>query len=91
MSHSSIPQRQPQYQIEEIDGEMLLYSAESTETIYLNNTGSIIWELCDGVRTIQEIIDLLKESYPDHSTNLESDVTELLDEFVNYKCITMLD
>ena len=33
--------------------------------IYLNQTGSLIWSMCDGHRNVKEIVELLCQAYPD--------------------------
>jgi Coenzyme PQQ synthesis protein D (PqqD) len=69
-----------------LDGELLLYHRGETRAIYLNPTATIIWMLCDGKRPVQEIVDLIRESYPDANPELADDVlvtlTDLRDNHV---------
>jgi len=42
------PNPNSKFKIEYIDGETLLYHVGETRTVYLNDTASMIWTLCDG-------------------------------------------
>ncbi len=65
MSPTVIPKQAFGFYIEELDGENLLYRLGVHKAIHLNETATLIWKLCDGSRTMQEIMDLLKGEYPD--------------------------
>ncbi len=80
MSEARIPKRDPDYRLEELDGELLLYHPAKTETLYLNETAAIIWQLCDGSRSDHEIVEMLKESFPEASDSIEGDVKAALGE-----------
>ena len=75
----SKPHRIPDYRLEEIDGELLLYHPDRTKIIYCNPSASLIWQLCDGQRTAQDIIDLLNTAY--NQPDIAADVTATLDLF----------
>jgi hypothetical protein len=45
------------------DGECLLYSPASDQASVLNRTGTEIWQLCDGTRSIRSIARTLAERY----------------------------
>ncbi len=68
-----------EFSLEEMDGEILLYSPTNTRTIYLNQSASMIWQLCDGKRSFNEIVDILSEAFPD-SENMHQDVASCLDK-----------
>jgi hypothetical protein len=78
---SNIPQRQPDYQLEAIDDELLLFHPAQTTILYCNPTASLIWQLCDGQRTIQEIIDLLTAAYPEAKDTLSAETQATLEQF----------
>ncbi len=87
MNSDQVPRRVEEYQIEEIDGELLLYNAGSLETIYLNEPAAIVWYLCDGERSIGDIVGLLAESYPDASESIASDIRDILQSFEDHGCV----
>ncbi|MDR3469475.1 MAG: PqqD family protein [Xanthobacteraceae bacterium] len=52
-------------EVEVVDDEVLLYHPRQTAAVYLNPTAAVVWGLCDGRRTVADIVALLEESYPD--------------------------
>jgi len=85
------PKVKSNFELEEIDGELLLYSPESTRSIYMNSTASIIWRLCDGKLTVGEITDLLKEAFPEATNSIEQDVIDSIELFVSNNAIELAD
>ena len=84
-----VPSSKSSFELEEIDGELLLYSPESTRSIYMNSTASIIWRLCDGKITIGEIVELLQEAFPEAKDSIEQDVIDSIELFVNNDAIEL--
>ena len=82
-----IPSQNSQYRLEHMDGEVLLYNPANTKAVYLNETSSLIWNLCDGDRTIETIVTLLKECFPDSESSITDDVLLTLDDFANHGAI----
>lgn len=66
------------YLLERIDGEATVYHPTLTTAVYLNDTGALIWELCDGDRTVSDIIEAIGRQYPESRTQIETDVTTLI-------------
>jgi hypothetical protein len=60
-----IPVPAADVEMEVVDGEVLLYHPQQTRAIYLNPTAAVVWGLCDGSRSVREIIRVIGESYPD--------------------------
>jgi Coenzyme PQQ synthesis protein D (PqqD) len=69
-----VPKPTAHIEVEVVEGEVLLYHPQETRAIYLNPTAAVVWGLCDGKRTVSEIIRLISESYPDAGQNLNDDV-----------------
>ena len=44
---------------QEVDGEILIYDLRADKALCLNKTSALIWQACDGKRTVAEINDLL--------------------------------
>ena len=78
MTPSSIPKQAFGFFVEELDGENLLYRLGAHKAIHLNDSATLIWRLCDGTRTVQEISDLLKGQYPGSENAVASDVAEAI-------------
>lgn len=66
------------YFIERFDGEITVYHPTLTTSVYLNETGALIWELCDGKRSVADIISVLTEIYPESDEQIESDVKKVV-------------
>lgn len=73
-----------------IDGELLLYQPGETKILYCNQTASLIWQLCDGTHTKEEITALLKEGYPEAAGTIASDVDETLSRFLDEGAIELV-
>lgn len=71
------------FELEEIDGEILLYSPTSTRSVYLNATASLIWRLCDGVHNVGEIVKQLEDAFPEARDDIAGDVIRSITLFVD--------
>lgn len=80
----------PGYLLERIDNEITVYHPTLTTSLYLNETGALIWELCDGVRPISEVIDILVELYPENREQIANDVKALVKRLLE-RSIAVLD
>jgi len=81
------PQRQVDFRLEQIDDELLLYHPGQTTILYCNSSASLIWQLCDGQRTVEEITVLLSESYPESAEAITADVETTLHRFAAHGAI----
>ena len=74
--------------VQDIGRETLLYSAEGKVIHVLNPTAKLVWELCDGTHTIE---DMEREIRMNFSTSKEHNVVEdikrTLDLFVSKEII----
>lgn len=86
-SPTDIPVPNAEFHLEEFDGELLLYHPGLTQTVYLNPTASLVWQLCDGRRSAGEIMELLRESFPDDRHSIETDVAATLEMFDQYGAV----
>jgi hypothetical protein len=46
--------------------------------VHLNETAALVWELCNGTRTVGQIEDLLREAYPEAHERIVTDVGQAL-------------
>jgi len=79
MTPTSVPKQAFGFFVEEMEGENLLYRLGTHKAIHLNETATLIWKLCDGSRTVQGIVDLLKKEFPDSETDIAVDVREAVE------------
>jgi len=83
------PRHHPQTASRIFDGEAVIISPSQNMVRMLNPTGSRIWELADGSRTITEIANILTEEFevtPEHA--LES-VRVFVHELVQRQLLTL--
>ena len=83
MTQDKIPTRLPDVLLERLDENVLLYHPGLTKTIQLNETAALIWELCDGQRSVREIAETLGQAFPDSAGEIMEDVEETLRRFSN--------
>jgi coenzyme PQQ biosynthesis protein PqqD len=72
------PRKRPGYRLEQVDEETVLYFPGDARVLYCNPTASLIWQLCDGVRTAEDIIAELAAAYPDAAGTIRADVEQTL-------------
>jgi hypothetical protein len=82
-----VPIRKDDYRLEQLDDELLLYHPNEEKIVYLNQTGSLIWGLCDGSHNIEQIIRLLSDAFPDAAEAIPSDVRKAVTAFKEAGCI----
>ena len=80
------PRQTKDYRLETLDGELLLYHPAHTKTLYLNETASLVWRLCDGERTGEDICEILREAFPDASS-VDADVESTLESLLQSQAI----
>jgi hypothetical protein len=64
--------------LEDMDGELLLYHPPTAITLHLNGPSAIVWQLCDGQRTCADIIDMVKEAYPQQADQVADDIEQVV-------------
>lgn len=65
-------------ELEELDGELLVYDAAREQLLRLNPMGALIWRLCDGTRTRAEILGLLRSGWPEAGDQVDRDLDAVL-------------
>jgi len=59
-----------------LDNEILVYHPDGMTAFALNETASVIWRLCNGERTVAEIVELLQTAYPETAATMSREVDE---------------
>ena len=81
------PRRKAEYRLEMIDNELLLFHPGETKILYCNESASVIWQLCDGQRTAEEIVALLEVAFPEAAGRIAEDVAATLEQFIQQGAI----
>jgi coenzyme PQQ biosynthesis protein PqqD len=86
---NQIPHPKPDFQLQQLDNEIVLFHPSQTRVLYLNQSASLVWSLCDGKRSTAEIIRVLSEAYPDAAADISADVQATLKLFLENGCIQL--
>lgn len=74
MKGSSILAAAAGFQLEALDGEIVLLHPVRNFVVHGNPTSALIWQLCDGIRSVDEIVEILTAAYPEADAEIRSDV-----------------
>jgi hypothetical protein len=90
MDENARPRRQRDYRLERLGDELLLYHPGRTKLLYCNPTASVVWQLCDGTRTVAEIVAVLVAAYPEAAADIPDDVAGALRTFYAHGALELL-
>ena len=82
-----VPIQRYGFQLEEMEDESLLYHDKLKKSIYLNDSATVIWKLCDGTRSIPDIIALLNGAYGETGIDVAADVEAAIVKLVSERAI----
>jgi hypothetical protein len=86
MKNTSIPvMRKDDLVIQELDGEILIYDLRNDKALCLNSTSALIWQACDGSKSVSEITEFVGKKLD--STSSEDLVWLALDQLKKEKLI----
>jgi len=83
------PQQHPDVLQATLDDEILVYHPDGTSAFALNNTASVIWELCNGERRVADIVEILQEAYPEAAATMAREVDESILVLLSYGVIRL--
>jgi coenzyme PQQ biosynthesis protein PqqD len=84
----SRPKRMQQVIAQKAANDFLLFNMEDGNYYSLNDIGGRIWELCDGNRSVSQLVVALAAEYDAPAEILEKDIVELLEGLQTGKLIT---
>lgn len=90
MDNSTIYQHSPDCLLEDMDGDLLLYNPSNATTLHLNGPSAIVWELCDGKNSVKDMIDIVKEAYPEQQEQIEDDIVNVVKDLLERKVLEPL-
>ena len=83
MQKAFVPTPVNGFQVENLDGEIVLLHPARNLIIYSNQTGALIWQLCDGRRSVNEIVEILSAAYPASQAEIAFDVPQTIQTLVS--------
>lgn len=87
MALAHIPKHSEKILVQEVNGTVVLLSSESGEYFALDEVGGRVWELCDGLRSVSDIINVVCAEYDAPPETIQADVLELLGELTSEKIL----
>jgi formylglycine-generating enzyme required for sulfatase activity len=88
INHESRPKRMQQVIAQKASNDFLLFNMDDGNYYSLNDIGGRIWELCDGNRSVSQLVVAVAAEYDAPAEVLEKDIVELLEGLQNGKLIT---
>lgn len=76
---------------EVLDDEAVVYDRNRKRAVYLSETATLIWHLCDGKRTIEDISMLLIAEYPESASQIESDINDAIAHMSRERILVLID
>lgn len=70
------PKKCAGFLVEQMDGEVVLMHPGKNIIIHSNETAALVWQLCDGNNSVDDIVELLRSAYPEAREQIEKDVPE---------------
>lgn len=64
--------------VEELDGRVAIYIPTSEQVLYLNETATRVWRLCDGRRSAAQVVATIAHEYGRAEDDVASDVRRVL-------------
>ncbi len=83
------PIRNESCHMEELDDEVLLYNPANNKTLYINKSASVIWQLCNGDQSVEDIIKMIQDAYPGNSNDLRQDILDTLNNLAENEAVTV--
>ena len=80
MNLTAIPLQNDQIKFFRVDSEGILVHPQNGKVRVLNPTGTFIWDLIDGIISVNEIINRVDSVYACHPDFLQSEVAVFLKE-----------
>lgn len=88
MQETFIPKPIEGFQIESLDGEIVLLHPARNIIIYSNQTGALVWQLCNGERSVDEIVGILSAAYPESKAEIAVDVPQVIQSLISSGALT---
>ena len=84
---SCCPTRNNEFALETFEDEAILYNMGSEKILHLNGTAALVWGLCDGERSTEDITKLLAEAYPG-DVGIRDDVNAAIEDLTREHALT---
>lgn len=79
--------RQNDIESEDTGQEVLIYLPCGDRTLYLNDSAAIVWRLCNGDLSGEDIAGMLAEAYPEAADTIHDEIAGTLREMVAQRLV----
>jgi len=86
---NSFPVPHPQVAAQIVDDETVIVLADAGEVAVLNPVGTRVWELIDGLRTVQQIVEAITDEYEVSPLEAQEAVQAFLETLLQDKIIVL--
>lgn len=87
MQRDSYPRRRDEVLTQRAAQTVVLLDADSGEYYALDDVGGRVWDLCDGTRTVADIVGTLCLEYDAPAGTIEADVVGMLGELARERLL----
>lgn len=88
IDQNSVFGRRDRVMMQEVEGQTVLLDIASGEYFALNEVGGRVWDLCDGTRTVGEVVDTICAEYDAPTDLVLSDARDLLEGLAGAGLVT---
>ncbi len=81
------PMRSARILAQSVDDATVLLSLDEGTYFRLNEVGGVVWELCDGGHTVQDVVDAICDLYDAPEDEVRRDVLDLLHELASERLV----
>lgn len=85
-----VPTPRTGVRLEKLDDDVMLMDDSRQAIIYLNPTAALVWQLCDGIRNLEELVTILTECFPEAGSEIEHDVHRICERFATQGVVDLL-
>jgi hypothetical protein len=87
LNAQNCPRRDDQVIAQAFDEEIFLLDVRGGEYFALEGVGARVWELCDGVHTVGEVIATIEQEFDAPPATAAADVRALLEELIDERLV----
>ncbi len=73
----------------EVEDELVLYDPRNDHAHVLNATAAVVWWMCDGEHSVDQIVAELADLYDTESSRIAGDVSTVLKDLASSGLITL--
>jgi hypothetical protein len=79
--------KRPTVRVKQVGGDTLVLDDQAGEIHQLNQTASLVWQLCDGKTSKEIIVRRMAETFDVDPNDAERDVTAVIDRFYELRLL----